>query len=113
MTNDRFLFVLRLVRTVLRLSREWLSRDQAGGALSSAAVPRVGLGPTTPPLCRCAKRATDLTLPTLRVFDRSTPTLFAASALGVQNPSVARIPNRAITTHNHQRLDSRLRGNDG
>ncbi len=25
------------------------SRDQAGGVLSCAAVPRVGLGPTTPP----------------------------------------------------------------
>jgi hypothetical protein len=30
-------------------------RDQADGALSSAAVPRAGLGPATPPLCRCAK----------------------------------------------------------
>jgi hypothetical protein len=26
-----------------------LVRDQVGGALSYAAVPRVGLGPTTPP----------------------------------------------------------------
>jgi hypothetical protein len=36
------------------------SRDQAGGALSSAAVPRGGLGPPAPPLCRCAERTTDL-----------------------------------------------------
>ena len=38
------------------------SRDQAGGALSSAAVPRGGLGPPAPPLCRCAERTTDLIL---------------------------------------------------
>ena len=30
------------------------SRDQAGGVLSFAAVPRGGLGPLPPPLCRCA-----------------------------------------------------------
>ncbi len=36
------------------------SLDQAGGALSSAAVPRGGLGPPAPPLCRCAERTTDL-----------------------------------------------------
>ena len=29
--------------------------EQADGVLSSAAVPRVGLGPTPPPLCRCAE----------------------------------------------------------
>jgi hypothetical protein len=39
-----------------------LVRDQAGGALSYAAVPRVGLGPTTPPLCRYAECTTDLIL---------------------------------------------------
>ena len=39
--------------------RAWLE-DQADAALSSAAVPRVGLGPTTPPLCRCAERHADL-----------------------------------------------------
>jgi hypothetical protein len=38
-------------------------QDQADGALSSAAVLRVGLGPTTPPLCRCAKCTADLILP--------------------------------------------------
>jgi hypothetical protein len=37
-------------------------RDQVGGALSSAAVPRVCLGQTAPPLCRCAKCTTDLIL---------------------------------------------------
>jgi hypothetical protein len=41
----------------------WLglaSRDQAGGVLSCAAVLRVGLGPTTPPLCRYAEYTTGL-----------------------------------------------------
>jgi hypothetical protein len=36
------------------------SRNQVDGALSSAAVPRGGLGPPAPPLCRCAERTTDL-----------------------------------------------------
>ena len=92
MTNDRFLFVLRLVGTVLRLSR-----DQTGGALSSAAVPRVGLGPTTPPLCRCAKRATDLILRAPFVIPSKAgiqscgiPTLFAALALGVSGVAKSR-----------------------
>ncbi len=39
-----------------------LVRDQADGALSSAAVPRCGLGPLPPPLCRCAERTADLIL---------------------------------------------------
>ncbi len=38
-----------------RVFRASLVRNQADGALSSAAVLRVGLGPTTPPLCRYAK----------------------------------------------------------
>jgi hypothetical protein len=43
--------------------REWaVVRDQVGGALSSAAVPRVCLGQTALPLCRCAKCITDLIL---------------------------------------------------
>jgi hypothetical protein len=44
--------------------------DQAGGALSYAAVLRVGLWPTTPPLCRYAKCATDLILRAWRALDR-------------------------------------------
>jgi hypothetical protein len=32
-----------------------LVRELAGGVLSSAAVLRGGLGPPTPPLCRCAE----------------------------------------------------------
>jgi hypothetical protein len=36
--------------------------DQADGALSYAAVLRVGLWPTTPPLCRYAKCTIDLIL---------------------------------------------------
>jgi hypothetical protein len=36
--------------------------DTADGALSSAAVPRAGLGPATPPLCRCAECTADSVL---------------------------------------------------
>jgi hypothetical protein len=32
-------------------------QEQVGGALSCAAVPRAGLGPATPPLCRYAVQA--------------------------------------------------------
>jgi general secretion pathway protein H len=45
-------------------------REQVGGALSYAAVPRAGLGPTTPPLCRCAESTTHLLLPAWRVINR-------------------------------------------
>ncbi len=45
-------------------------RDQVGGVLSSAAVPRCGLGPLPPPLCRCAKYTADLNLLAWRVFCR-------------------------------------------
>jgi general secretion pathway protein H len=45
-------------------------REQVGGVLSCAAVPRAGLGPATPPLCRYAECTTDLLLPTLRAINR-------------------------------------------
>jgi general secretion pathway protein H len=45
-------------------------QEQVGGALSCAAVPRAGLGPATPPLCRCAECTTDLLLPTWRAIKR-------------------------------------------
>jgi hypothetical protein len=54
------------------------SRDQVGGALSYAAVPRGGLGPTPPPLCRYAERTTDLIHTTKQIFNRCAPTMFAA-----------------------------------
>ena len=63
MTRD-FSLILRPAGSLRGRSERYLSsrvqasRDQVGGALSSATVPRVGLGPTTPPLCRCAERAT-------------------------------------------------------
>jgi hypothetical protein len=40
---------------------DWLSlvQEQAGGALSYAAVPRVGLWPDAPPLCRYAEYTAD------------------------------------------------------
>jgi hypothetical protein len=61
MTSDRFC-VVSLVAS-LRGLRGWaFVRDQVGGALSSAAVPRVCLGQTAPPLCRCAKCTTALIL---------------------------------------------------
>ncbi len=34
-------------------------REQVGGVLSYAAVPRAGLGPATPPLCRYAEYTID------------------------------------------------------
>ena len=52
-----------------------LVRDQAGGALSSAAVPRGGLGPLPPPLRHCAERTTDLILLARRVFKRCVHTM--------------------------------------
>ena len=64
MRTDEFLFALIPSGSLRGLSSQnqsslvQSSRDQVGGALSSATVPRVGLGPTTPPLCRCAERAT-------------------------------------------------------
>jgi hypothetical protein len=71
------------------------SRDQAGGALTSAAVPRVGLGPTTPPLCRYGERTTDLILHAWRVLNRKLPSFtpplqggecFRASYLSYSQP---------------------------
>jgi hypothetical protein len=64
-------------RSWLVVSRkDWASLvpDQADGALSSAAVLRVGLGPTTPPLCRYAKCTADLISPVWRAFSRCAPT---------------------------------------
>ena len=37
-------------------------REQVGGVLSYAAVPRAGLGPAIPPLCRYAEYTADLLL---------------------------------------------------
>jgi hypothetical protein len=48
-------------------------RELAGGALSSAAVPRCGLGPLPPPLCRCAKCTTDQLFPAWQVHHCSAP----------------------------------------
>ena len=44
--------------------------DPADGVLSCAAVPRVGLWPTAPPLCRYAEYTADLILESGRVFNR-------------------------------------------
>jgi hypothetical protein len=57
MTTSQMLFTLA---HCIQAQLPW--RDQADVALSSAAVPRVGLGPSTPPLCRCAERPADLIL---------------------------------------------------
>ncbi len=46
------------------------ARDPADGVLSSAAVPRVGLWPTAPPLCRYAEYTADLILEGWWVFKR-------------------------------------------
>jgi hypothetical protein len=61
----------------------YASRDQVDGALSSAAVPRGGLWPPTPPLCRCAKCTVDLILQAWLAFDRRTSAMLAALALGL------------------------------
>ena len=55
-----FYFGLEAMQACSLWSTGWASWDQAGGVLSYAAVPRVGLGPTTPPLCRYAEYTTDL-----------------------------------------------------
>jgi hypothetical protein len=90
MTRDSLCIVLlaAFVRSLrvafVRSLRVAFVRDQVGGALSSAAVPRCGLGPRPPPLCRCAEytidlilrvwwafhRCTDVILPVWRVFHR-------------------------------------------
>ena len=56
------------------------SRDQVGGALSSAAVLRGGLGPPTPPLCRYAEYTTSQLLWTCPV---STDSLEILDLLGI------------------------------
>ncbi len=76
------------------LSRDYLEPDmilsssfvqeQIDGARSYAAVLRVGLGPTTPPLCRCAACTADLLSYTWWVISRYVPTLFAALVLGME-----------------------------
>jgi hypothetical protein len=65
--------------TGMRLSLAFV-RDQADGALSYAAVPRVCLGQTTPPLCRYAKCTADLILRAWLVFHRYRPAI--ASVVG-------------------------------
>jgi hypothetical protein len=48
-------------------------RDTADGALSCAAVPRCGLGPLPPPLCRCAECTADSVLRNWPVIKRRNP----------------------------------------
>ena len=55
----------RMAPTLLMYSNV---RSQVGGALSYAAVPRAGLGPATPPLCRFAECTTDPLLPAWEGF---------------------------------------------
>ena len=62
---SRWLLILNLGTgffIVVNLKRDWasLAQDQAGGVLNCAAVPRVGLGPTAPPLRRYAEYTTGL-----------------------------------------------------
>ncbi len=65
--------------------------DQAGGVLSYAAVPRVGLWPTAPPLCRYAEYTADLILEGWWVFSRyGVDTVGVASALRLQTSSCRR-----------------------
>ena len=55
--------------------------DQADAAFSSAAVPRVRLGRTTPPLCRCAECHADLIRCKLSGLNHSRPARCAAERL--------------------------------
>ena len=66
------------------------SRDQAGGVLSFAAVPRGGLGPLPPPLCRCAEHTTGLVQSRGLVVKRCAPTMFAGSVLGLIGEATSR-----------------------
>jgi hypothetical protein len=70
MTRDSLCIVL--LAAFVRSLRVAFVRDQVGGALSSAAVPRGGLGPLPPPLCRCAECTTDLILQGWWAFHRCT-----------------------------------------
>jgi hypothetical protein len=72
------------------LTRARASRDQAGGALTSAAVPRVGLGPTTPPLCRCAERTTGLVWGRWWISIRCAPAMVAGPVLGLIGAATSR-----------------------
>jgi hypothetical protein len=58
---------LHLVASVWGLRLLAFVRDQIGGALSYAAVPRCGLGPL-PPLCRYAECTADLIFQAWRVL---------------------------------------------
>jgi hypothetical protein len=78
MINDLNLLVTRLCLVRERAAGvlgDWVSlvRELADGALSSAAVPRGGLGPLPPPLCRCAKCTIDQPLVTWQVRQRVAP----------------------------------------
>jgi hypothetical protein len=64
----------RDLRGVLSLSF-CLVREQVGGVLSSAAVPRGGLWPPTPPLCRCAEYTADQLLRPWWAINRCAQTL--------------------------------------
>ena len=65
---------------IVAVSGFW--RDRSDMALGSAAVPRVGLGPTTPPLCRCAERHAAPILRASWVFHRRTPLAPVAGEAG-------------------------------
>jgi hypothetical protein len=67
-------------------------RDQDDGALSSAAVPRFGLWPDAPPLCRYAERTAVLIWEPWRVFCRDRPN--HASVVEVFLPAVQTRPIR-------------------
>jgi hypothetical protein len=66
------------------------SRDQAGGVLTSAAVPRAGLGPATPPLCRCGEHTAGLIQRWWSIPIRCTSTMFAAPVLGLIGAATSR-----------------------
>ena len=71
-------------------------REQADGVLSSAAVPRAGLWPATPPLCRCAEYTADQLLRKRLAIYRVAPNIPACSFCEVGGDQLM-CPNQTST----------------
>jgi hypothetical protein len=78
---------------VLSVTCLCLVREPADGVLSSAAVPRCGLGPQPPPLCRCAEYTIGQLLETWQMHHRS-------------------VPNHTFRWHDHSAINTALQGHD-
>jgi hypothetical protein len=74
-----------------------LVREQADGVLSSAAVPRAGLWPATPPLCRCAEYTIDQLLHKRGWRSTDVPQLNQYAALATMVGETPLYPNQTST----------------